>query len=160
MWYLFVFNQYSYFRDFFCSGPASRLRELHHHGWVHYMDTTKITTLRFVWDRSVFTQCSYYCDFFCSETALRLHDHHHHRWVHYMDTTKITVWCVSLLLLSIDLQWLFYFIMFYFKLTNGAMVKRCMVKWCNGEIKIRIGRLVSHIYLICSFFFLSKTKVL
>ena len=53
---------------------------------------------------------------------------------------------MSLLLLSIDLQQYFYFIMFNFKLTNGAMVKWWMVKWYNDEIKIRIGRFVSHKY--------------
>ena len=30
--------------------------------------------------------------------------------------------------------------MFYFKLTNGAMVKCWMVQWFNDQIKIRIGR--------------------
>ena len=35
--------QYSYYRDFFCLGPASRLRDRHRHVWVRYIDTTKIT---------------------------------------------------------------------------------------------------------------------
>ena len=68
-----------------------------------------------------------------------------------------TVWYMSSLLLSIDVRWLYYFIMFYFKLTNGAMVKWWMVKWCNDEIKIRIGHFVSHKYWICSFVFFSNT---
>ena len=60
---------------------------------------------RFVWYCLFFTQYSYYCDFFCSGPAPRLHDCHSHRWVRYIDTTKITVWCMSPLLLSIDLRW-------------------------------------------------------
>ena len=114
----------------------------------------------FVWDRSVFTQYSYYCDFSCSGPASRLSDCHCHRWVRYIDTTKITVWCMSLLLLSIDLQWFYYYIMFYFKLTNGAMVEWWIVKYCNGEIKNRTGRLVSHKYRICSFYLFLNTTFL
>ena len=40
---IFVFNQNSYYCDFFCSGPASRLRERNCHGWVCYIDTRKMT---------------------------------------------------------------------------------------------------------------------
>ena len=53
---------------------------------------------------------------------------------------------MSSLLLSIDIVQYCYFNMFYFKLTNGAMGKWCMVKWCNGKIKNRTGNLVSHKY--------------
>ena len=52
---------------------------------------------------------------------------------------KVTVVCMSSLLLSIDLRQLCYFIMFYFKLKNGEMVKWWTIKWYNGEINIRIG---------------------
>ena len=100
-----------------------------------------------------FTQYSYYHDFFCLGPAFRLRNHHCHGWVCYIDTTIITVWCVSLLILSIDLRWFCYLIMFYFKLNNDAMVKRWVVKWCNGEIKIRIFRFISHKYRICLFFY-------
>ena len=78
-------------------------------------------------------------------------------WVRFIDNTKITVACMSLLILSIDLRRYWYFIMLYFKLTNGAMEKWWMVKWCNGEIKIRIGRFVSHKYWIYSFVLFSNT---
>ena len=37
------FTQYSYYRDFFCLGSASRLRDWHRHVWVRYTNTTKIT---------------------------------------------------------------------------------------------------------------------
>ena len=142
----------------FCSGPASCLREHHCHGWVHYIDTTKITVLIFVWYRLFFTPYSYYRDFFCLGLASRPHNRHRHVWVRYIDTKKITVACMSLLLLSIDIRRYWYFIIFYFKLTNGAMDKWWMVKWCNGEIKIRIGRFVSQKYWICSFVLFSNTK--
>ena len=108
--------------------------------------------LRFVWDRLVFTQYSYYHDLFFSGPELRLRNQHRHMWVRNIETTIITVWCMSSLILSIDLQWLCYFIMFYFKLTNGAMVKWWMFKCCNGEINIRIGHFFPHKYWICSFF--------
>ena len=36
--------------------------------------------------------------------------------------------------------------MFYFKLTNDEIEKLWMIKWCNGEIKIRIGCFVSQKY--------------
>ena len=64
---------------------------------------------------------------------------------------KITVACMSLLLSSIDLLWIYYLIMFYFKLTNDATEKWCMVKWCNGEIKNRTGHFfltnIEYVYL-------------
>ena len=82
----------------------------------------------FVWYRSVFIQYSYYRDLFCSGPASCIRNWHFHVSVLYIDTTKITVACMSLLLFSIDLQRLCYFILFYFKLTNGAMVKLWMVK--------------------------------
>ena len=109
---------------------------------------TVFTVLHFVkrcmCDRSVLTQYSYYSDFFCSWPALRLRNWNCHGWVRYINNMKTTVWCMSLLILSIDLLWLCYFIMFYFKLKNGVMVKWWMVKCCNGKIKIRIGCLVPH----------------
>ena len=77
-----------------------------------------------------------------------------------IDTTKIAVSCMSSLLLSIDLRRFYYFIMFYFILTNGAMVKCCMVKWCNGEINNRTGNFFSHKYWICSFLKSPNTNVL
>ena len=43
-------NQYSYYCDFFCSGPTSRLRDCHCHKWVSCICTVKITASRFVWD--------------------------------------------------------------------------------------------------------------
>ena len=132
--------------------PSSRVSALY---WYY-----KIVVSMFVWYRSVFTQYSYYHDFFFLGPALRLRNCHRHGWLRYIDTTKITVWCMSLLLLSIDLRWFCYFIMFYFKLTNGAIFKLWMVKWCNGETKIRIGRFFSHKYLICSFILFSNTTFL
>ena len=39
---LLSFTQYSYYHDFFCSGPASRLRDCYCHMWVCYIDTTII----------------------------------------------------------------------------------------------------------------------
>ena len=156
MWDLCVSTQYSYYCDFFYSGTASCLCERHHHGWVCYIDTTKITVLSLVWDRLVFTKYSYYRDFFCSGPASHLCNFHRHRWVHHIDTTKMTVWCLSSLLLSIDLRWFCYLIMFYFKLTNGTMMKWWMIKWCNCEINKRIGRFFSIKYLICSFVLFSN----
>ena len=132
VWYRSVFTQFSYYWDFFCSEPASRLRDIHCHGWVRYIDTTIITVLRFVWFCSVFTQYSYYHDFFCSGPESRICNHHRPVWVRYIDTTKITFLCMSSLLLSIYIAQFYYFIMFYFKLTNGAMLKWWIVKLCNG----------------------------
>ena len=126
---------------FFCLEPASHLCDPHRHGWVCYIDTSKITVLKFVWYRLVFTQYSYYREFFCSKKASRLRNHHRLVWLRYIDTTKITVACMSSLIWSIDIRRLCYFIIFYFKLTNDAMVKWWVVKWCNGEIKNRIGHL-------------------
>ena len=157
MWDLLVLTQYSHYRNLFFLGPASNLCGCHCHGWVRYIDTTKITFLRFVWDCSVFTHSINYCDFFCLGPSLHLCNNHHHGWVHYTDTTNITFWCMSLLLLSIHIWWFCYFIMFYFKLTNGAMVKWWMLKWCNGEIKIIIGHFVSHKYRIFLFIILNAT---
>ena len=94
VWYIYAFTQYSYYRDFFCLGTASCLCERPRYGWVHYIDTTKITILRFMWDSSVFIQYSYYPDFFCSGPVLLLLNRHHHVWVRYIDTTKIKVWCM------------------------------------------------------------------
>ena len=107
---------------FFLSEPAPRLRDHHRHGWVHYIDTTKITVLMFVWYCLVFNQYSYYRDFFCSRPALRIRNRHHHVLVQYIDNTKFTVVCMSLLLLSIDLQQLCYYVLF----KND--------QWCNGEM--------------------------
>ena len=160
VWDSSVFTWYNYYRNLFCLEIALRLRDIYCHGWVCYIDTTNITVLRFVWDRSFFTQYSYYRDFLCLGPASRLRDRHLHGLLGYIDTTTITVWCMSLLRFSIDLQWFWYFIMFYFKLTNGAMVKWWMMKWCNGEIKIRIGSFVSHKYQIFSFVSFSNTTFL
>ena len=89
---------------FFCSEPASRLRDLHCHGWVQYIYTTKITVLRFDWDSLVSIQYIYYCGLFCLGPASHLCNHYHHVWVRNIDTTKVTVVCMSSLILSIDLQ--------------------------------------------------------
>ena len=43
VWYFSVFNQYSYYRNFFCLRPASCLRGCHRYVWVRYINTTKIT---------------------------------------------------------------------------------------------------------------------
>ena len=64
---------------------------------------------------------------------------------------QITLWYMTSLLIFIDLQWFCYFIKFYIKMTNGEMVKWCMIKWCKGEIKIRKCCFVSHNYWIFSF---------
>ena len=42
VWDPSVFTQYSYYRDLFCLEPALRLRYCYCHGWVCYIDTTKI----------------------------------------------------------------------------------------------------------------------
>ena len=159
MWYLLVFTQYSYYCELFCLGTASRIREQRCHGWLCYIDTTKIRVWMFVWYHLVFTPNSYYCELFYLETELRLINIHCHMWVRFIDNTKITVACMSLLLLSNNLWQCLYFIMFYFKLNNGAIEKWCMFEWCNGEIKIRIGQSISHKYWICLFILFSKTTV-
>ena len=51
--------------------------------------------------------------------ASHLRDCHSHRWVCFIDTTKITVFCMTSLLLSIDLRQYCYFIMFYLKLSQN-----------------------------------------
>ena len=43
VWDRSIFTQYSYYCDFFCSGPASRLRDSHCHVWLRYIHTTNIT---------------------------------------------------------------------------------------------------------------------
>ena len=129
--------------------PSSRVGALY---WYH-----ENTVLRLVWYISVFTQYSYYRDFFCLWPASRLHNQHCHVWVRYIHTTNITVACMSWLILSIDLRWICYFIMFCFKLTNGAMDKWGMVKWFNGEIKNGTGNFFPHKYWICSFVLFSNT---
>ena len=53
---------------------------------------------------------------------------------------------MSSLILSIDIQQIWYFIMFYLKLNNDAMEKWWMVKWCNVEIENRTGHFFSHKY--------------
>ena len=117
----------------------------------------KNTVLRLVWYCLVFIQYSYYCDLFCLGSESRLCSRKFHMWVRYNDNTKITVVCMSLLLLFIDLRLICYFIVFYFKLTNGAMVKWWMVKWCNGEIQNSTGHFSSCKYWICSFVLFSDT---
>ena len=69
--------------------------------------------------------------------------------------------CMSSLLLSIDLRRIRYFIMFYFKLTNGSMDKCWIFIWCNGEINNRTGHFLSWKYWICLFvLFLNTTSSL
>ena len=85
---------------------------------------------------------------------------HCHVWVRHIYNKKIMVACMTSLLLSIDLQRYCYFIMFYLKLTNGAMEKWWMVKWCNGEIKLGIGCLVYHKYWFYSLFLFYNTTLL
>ena len=46
VWDCSFFNQYSYYRDFFCSWPASRLHDRNCHMWVRYIDTTIFTFWR------------------------------------------------------------------------------------------------------------------
>ena len=55
---------------------------------------------------------------------------------------------MSSLLLSIDILQIYYFIMFYFKFTNGSMYKCWMVIWCIGEINNRTSHFLSHKYSI------------
>ena len=43
MWDRSVFTQYSYYRDFFCSGLESRFCDRQRHKRVRYLDTKKIT---------------------------------------------------------------------------------------------------------------------
>ena len=43
VWDWSVFTQYSYYCDFLCSRPESRLCDRHRNIWVRYIDTTKIT---------------------------------------------------------------------------------------------------------------------
>ena len=43
MWYCLVFNKYSYYCDFVRLWPALRLIYRHHHVWVRYVHTVKIT---------------------------------------------------------------------------------------------------------------------
>ena len=45
VWYLMVFNQYSYYCGFFCLGPELRLCHRHFHMWVRCFETTKIVVL-------------------------------------------------------------------------------------------------------------------
>ena len=137
---------------FFSLEPASHLCGRHRHRSFCYNDTTQITVLMFVWYCLVLIQYSYYCDFFCLGPASHLRNRHRHVLVRHIATTKIMAASMALLILSIDLQRICYFIMFYFKRTNGTMVKWWMVKWCYGELKNRTGHLFSHKYWICSFF--------
>ena len=143
VWDCSVFNKLIYYHDFFCLEPELHLCDPPYHWWVLYIDTKTNTVLRFVWNRLVFIQYSYYRDLFCSGPESRLWNSHCHVWVRNIYTTKITVACMSLLILSIDIWRFYYFIMFYFKLTNGAMVKWWMVKWCDVEINNIIGRFLS-----------------
>ena len=114
----------------------------------------------FLWYCLVLAQYSYYRDFFCLGPASRLSTCHCHMWLQYIDTTIITVACMSLLLLYIGIQRFCYSTMFYYKLTNGKLVKWWMVKWYNGEIKNRTGYLFSHKYRICSFVLFLNTTFL
>ena len=120
----------------------------------------KNTVLRSMRYRFVCIQCGYYHDFVCLWPASRLRYQHRHMWVRFIHTNKITVACMSSLILSIDLQGHWYFIMLYFKVTNGAMEKWWMVKSCNGEINISIGCFDSHKYWICLFVLFSNRTFL
>ena len=117
----------------------------------------KIMVLTFLWYSLLLTQYSYYRDFFCLGTASRIRNRYRHVWVRFIDDTKITAACMSLMLFSIDLRWYWYFNIFYFKLTNGAIEKWWMVKWCNEKIEIRISPFVYHKYWICSFILFCNT---
>ena len=63
VWHRWFFTQYSYYCDFLCSGIESRLRDHHHHVWVCYIDTPKITVwcMSLIWIHtnyfSVYTIC-------------------------------------------------------------------------------------------------------
>ena len=152
-------SKYSSYLDLFCLKRVSRLCDYRCHGSVSYIYTTRITVLRFAWYHLVFTQYSYYRDFFCFGSAWPLCNRHLDVWGRNIEYSKFTVACMSYLLLYIDLLRYCYFIMFYFKLTNGAMEKLWMVKWCNCEIKISIGHGFSHKYRICSFFLTLNTTL-
>ena len=149
-WDCSVFTKFIYYCDLFFFGtsiayswsPLSRVSALY---WYYKNCGFKVYVTSFS-----FIQFSYYRELFCSAPASRICNHRRHMWVCYIDTTKITVAYMSSLLLSIDLLQLCYFIMFYFKLTNDAMVKWWMVKCCNDEINNRTGHLFSHKYRICS----------
>ena len=116
--------------------PSSRVSELY---WYY-----KNRVLRFVWYCLVFIQYTYYCDLFCSWPSSRLRNQHCHVWVQFIHTTKITVACMSLLIFSIDLRRICYFI------------DQCY----NGEINNRTGHLFSHKYWICSFVLFLNTTFL
>ena len=108
---------------FFCLEPASRLCDRHRHRWVHYIDTTEITVLRFVCYRLVFIQYSYYFDLFFSGQSLCLCKSSLSRlsalYLYYETygcvyvIAKIVYWCTTILL--------FYYV--FFKVTNSTMVK-------------------------------------
>ena len=132
MSYISLFTQNSYYCDFFCLGASSHLRERHCSGLVSYW-YYKNYGLMFVWYSSFFTPYSYYHEIFCLGPALCLHNCHFHVWVRFNDNTKITVACMSLLLLSTDIQRYWYFIMFYLNWTvvqwrNGGWLNGVMVK--------------------------------
>ena len=57
VWYLSVFNQYSYYCDLFCLGAAYCIYHRHHHVSVSYSDTTKIMVLCI---SSILIQISYF----------------------------------------------------------------------------------------------------
>ena len=116
--------------------PSSRVNALY---WYYKNYSFKVCVISFS-----FSQYSYYCDFLYMGPTLRLRHYHFQRWVRYIDTKKIMGWCMSLLIFSIDIQWFYYFIMFYLKLTNGEMVKWWMGEWCNGVmVKCRKWLVVS-----------------
>ena len=131
--FLYLLNTFIIVDYFFRDSIASSLMPLSRVNAPYWYYENYV--LIFVWYSLVFTPYIYYCDFFCLGPALHICDCACHMWVRFIDNTKIMVVCMSSL---IFLYW--YFIMFYFKLDNGAMDKWWMVKWCNDEIKIRIGR--------------------
>ena len=110
--------------------------------------------------RFVCIQYIYYHDFVCSWPALCLWYRRCHVWVRFIHARKIIFACMSSLILSIDIRRIYYFILFYFKLTNGAMEKWWMIIWCNGEINNITGRFLSHKFWIYLFVLFSNTTFL
>ena len=121
-----------------CESPLSRVSALY-----RYYENT---VLRFVWYCFVCVKYGYYRDLIYSWPASRLCYRHRHVWVRSIHTKKITVAWMSSLLFSIDLWRICYFVLFYFKLINGAIEKWWMVICCNSEIKNRTDHFLSRKY--------------
>ena len=86
--FLVLLNSVIIMTSFFLR-PASRLCGRHHHGWVRYIDTTKITALSFVWNRLFFNQYSYFRDIFFLGPVSRLCNCHRHVWVLFSIVNEI-----------------------------------------------------------------------